>query len=137
MCNNTALKIGTSNQGFPSYHNFSGLVRNVFSFRRTHDIIAVLRYLSYKTNASPPPQVKTFLNTFHFDLGLNVVDVLHFFNSTSASRMPWGVIFETALGMQKHSYYLAKCLALNVIPVNLYHALPKPQCNTRVKRLRA
>src|ERR1041385_8755844 len=85
--------VGTNSLSYPQVRNFAGLPFQNFKVKKIYDICKIIDFAFFKLLGR---NNLFFLNTF-FDLGLNDVDILHFFNTVSFSRKPWVVTYESWL----------------------------------------
>jgi len=99
--------VGTNSLDYNPKRNFGGLPFKGFIVKKTMDLCRIFDFIYFKLKNKSHP---FFSNTF-FDLGLNKVDLFHFFNSVSLSNKPWIVTFENEIPRPYlRSRYLVKRL---------------------------
>jgi len=100
--------VGTNFIGYNQIKNFVGLPFENFKVIKVHDLCKIPKHIIFKIfNKSHP-----FFSNFYCDLGLNKVDIYHFFNAIALTKKNWVVTFETALPRYNyHSEFGLKILA--------------------------
>jgi len=84
---NTQVVVGIGGADYVGERNLTLLPFVHSHLRRSYDLIDGLNYLQRTVLRNS--HATSFLNTFHYDLGINRVSLLHMVNSVSASSTPW------------------------------------------------
>jgi len=87
------ITVGTNSLGYNHIRNFAGLPFADVKFKKVMDLYKIPAHFHYKLHNRIVPK---YINRFN-DLGLNKVDVYHFFNSLTPVKRPWVVTFETTI----------------------------------------
>ena len=94
------ITIGTTSFGYNHWRNFAGLPFENVKFKKIHDIHKIPAYFNYKIRKKIS---YCHINRFN-DLGLNKVDLYHFFNTITPIKRPWVVTYETSLPRQEPDF---------------------------------
>ncbi len=108
------IRVGVKGSAYSLVRNVTNLPFENAKIVRTYDAINAIAFA--KRRLFGDLTGTSFLNNFHMDLGINRVDILHFFNSISLTRSPWVVTFE---------HYLPRWNADSRFGLQL---LARPQC---------
>ena len=92
--NKDTINIGTINKGYPLERNVTGTPVRGVQFQKTYDLMSVYRLFCRSNFISQYLYSRTAFFT-HCDFGINIVDLLHFFNHVSLTTTPWIVTYET------------------------------------------
>lgn len=90
------IKVGVINRSYNSKRNIRNLNIDEIGYVRSFDIMSVYRMLCRSSLFRKHLHSRTAFFT-HCDLGINTVDLLHFFNHVSITTTPWIVTYETAV----------------------------------------
>ena len=81
------IVVGTNGNGYVEQRNLISLPFTRAEVRRSYDVCAVLNHVERKWFHSST--ATSMFNTFHCDLGVNHVTLLHLINCVSSSTTPW------------------------------------------------
>lgn len=93
------IKVGTASGGYPEERNIFSLPFKKAKVVRRYDLMNIANFIYFKLHHKNKNEY-IFL---HRDLGINDVDIFHFFNKISFSSTPWISTFETRIPYFKPS----------------------------------
>ena len=85
--------IGSKNIGYNQSRNYYGTDLGQFEYKKIHDLTKLIEYPYFKLFNK---NLVEYQNSF-FNLGLNRVDLLHFFDTINCSAHKWVVAFESLM----------------------------------------